>query len=121
MARLLRRSRSLPPAWANPELKDAQGKLLTTPDLWIDDVGLAIMVHSREYHEADLDWDRTVEKDTDLSACRIVVVGVTPGSIARDPGRVLARVEAAHARALISGYRPNVTATRRTSCMLLPA
>lgn len=121
LARLLGRSRSLPPAWANPELTDAQGCRLTSPDLWLDDVGLAIMVHSREYHEADLDWDSTVERDTDLSSCRIIVVGVTPGSIAREPERVLARIETAYAAALASGTRPNVTATQRTTGLLLPA
>ena len=113
LARLVATSRVLPEAWLNPELCDADGRRLTTPDLWLDDVAMAVMVHSREFHAEVLDWDSTVEQDSDLAAVRVVVVGVTPTALARNPGRVLTRVEAAYATARRSGLRAPVVATRR--------
>ena len=102
----------VPEPWLNPELRVADGGRLTTPDLWLDDVAMAVMVHSREFHSGVIDWESTVERDSDLSACG-VVVGVTPGAIARDPARVLGRIERAYATALRSGRRADVVATPR--------
>jgi hypothetical protein len=110
---LLRSSPVLPEPMANPLLKDRHGKRLTTPDVWFDDVGLAVMVHSREFHEGPFQWEQTVESDSDLSALRIPVVGVTPASISRRPRRVMDRVENAYREALSNGFRPDVTATPR--------
>lgn len=111
LLRLLSSSKVLPPMMANPELKDAAGIRLTTPDAWIDDVAMAVMVHSRRFHGGELDWENTVEADSDLSTSRVVVLGVTPRSILREPARVLARVERAYLAARTSGFRANVTAT----------
>ncbi len=61
----LARSPLLPAAWPNPLLTHL-GRPLTSPDAWLDDVGLAVMVHSRRYHAGHLDWERTVEQDADL-------------------------------------------------------
>ena len=47
LARVLRRSPALSELWANPALTTSDDVPLTTPDLWIDDVALAVMVHSR--------------------------------------------------------------------------
>ena len=113
LARLVATSAVLSQSWLNPELRDAEGRRLTTPDLWFDDVAMAVMVHSREFHAGVLDWEATVDRDSDLAACRVVVVGVTPGAIARDPARVLRRVEDAYATALRSGQRAAVVATPR--------
>ena len=113
LARLVATSRLLPEAWLNPELRDVDGRRLTTPDLWFDDVAMAVMVHSREFHADVLDWDTMVEQDSDLSAARVVVLGVTPTALARNPNQVLARVEAAYETARRSGLRAPVVATRR--------
>lgn len=110
---LLRSSPLLPEPMANPLLQDRHGRRLTTPDAWLDDVGLAVMVHSREFHAGPFQWEQTVESDSDLSAMRIPVVGVTPASISRRPRRVLDRVEKAYREAAASGLRPDVTATPR--------
>ncbi len=96
LAHLVSRSSVLPEPWLNPELRDAYGCRLTTPDLWFDDVAMAVMVHSREFHGGAIDWEATVDRDSDLSACRIVVLGITPAAIARDPSRVLERIERAY-------------------------
>jgi len=118
LARLLAISHILPPAWLNPELRDTDGRRLTTPDLWFDDVAMAVMVHSRQFHAGELDWEASVDQDSDLSAARVVVMGVTPAAIARDPARVRARVEAAYTSARRSGLRAPVVANRRIA---LPA
>jgi hypothetical protein len=73
LARLVATSRVLPGAWVNPGLTDLAGGRLTTPELWFDDVGMAVMVHSRESHAGALDWEGTVGGDDDLSSARVVV------------------------------------------------
>lgn len=113
LLRLVATSRVLPPAWANPQLTAPDGCRLTTPDVWFDDVGMAVMVHSRRHHAGALDWEKTVEQDADLSAARVVVVGVTPAALARDPGRVLRRIERAYQSARSAGSRPQVVAVER--------
>ncbi|MBK8470313.1 MAG: hypothetical protein IPL45_11190 [Actinomycetales bacterium] len=77
------RSSVLPVAWPNPELS-CGGRPLITPDVWFDDVGLAVMVHSRRHHAAGPDWDQTVERDGELTELGVIVVGVTPNRIFRD-------------------------------------
>ena len=101
-------------ALVQPVLDRCQRSTLTTPDLWFDDVGMAVMVHSRAFHAGSLQWDETVVGDSDLSTHRIVVVGVTPEQLTRDPRSVLRRIEAHHEAARCSRFRPDVIATRRS-------
>ncbi|MBM6405655.1 hypothetical protein JQN72_15540 [Phycicoccus sp. CSK15P-2] len=110
LVELLRGSTVLPEGWANPRLETSAGVRLLTPDLWFDDVALAVMVHSHRYHAQGADWDATVDGDSRLTTAGIVVVGVTPHRIRTDPGAVRARVEAGYevARARL---RPAVRAT----------
>ncbi len=96
---LIHRSAVLPRPWANPVLVDDDGRRLTTPDIWFDDVALAVMVHSREFHAGVLDWEATVVADEDLQGAGAVVTAVTPHSVIRDPQGTLHRVEAAYERA----------------------
>jgi hypothetical protein len=110
---LVQTSRNLPPPLANPLLTGPAGEELTSPDLWFDDVGMAVLVQSRAFHSDGLDWDVTVEQGSDLSAARVVVVGVTPAALARDPAAQLRRIERAHEVARCAGRRAAVTATPR--------
>lgn len=96
---LVRRSTVLPRPWANPVLVDSTGRRLTTPDVWFDDVALAVMVHSRQFHAGLLDWEATVAADEDLEGAGAVVTAVTPDAVTRDPAGTLLRVEAAYERA----------------------
>ena len=113
LLRLLASSTVLPAAWTNPEVRDRSGRRLTTPDAWFDDVALAIMVHSRQWHADELQWESTVEHDTDLQAARVVVIGVTPHSIHARPRWVRERIETAYVRAKESGRRADVVAVPR--------
>ena len=93
MLSVLSRSRVLPHVWPNPKLTTSDGLPLPTPDGYIEDVGLAVQVHSRRYHQRDADWEATVEGDTALGEAGVHVLGVTPRSLENDPGRFLVRVE----------------------------
>ena len=109
---LMSRSSSLPAPWPNAKIEDSHGLPLLTPDVWFDDVGLAVMVHSRRHHSEAEQWDSTVARDAGLVSAGIVVVGVTPRQIDREPDSVLARVEAGHDAAR-RRPRPDVTAYER--------
>jgi hypothetical protein len=105
---LLSGSRILPMAWGNPALASESGERLPTPDVWFDDVGLAVQVHSRLYHARDADWETTVSGDSLLGEHGVVVIGVTPVSLA-DPKTVLHRIERAYL-AVRERERPRVVA-----------
>jgi hypothetical protein len=115
---LIRTSRVLPRPMLNPALEDLDGRRLTTPDVWFDDVGMAVMVHSRQFHGDALQWDATVSDDSDLSSYRIVLSGVTPEQLAKDPRAVLRRIESEYAVSSRSGFRPPVVATPKPSWWL---
>ena len=70
------------------------------------------MVHSRRFHANGELWDATVEKDGDLVAAGVIVVGVTPNRVNREPAAVLARIETAY-RLARARPRPLVVATPR--------
>jgi hypothetical protein len=93
---LLAESEILPPAWGNPALTSESGERLPTPDAWLDDVGLAIQVHSRAFHARDADWEATVSGDSLLSEYGIAVIGVTPKSLVTDRVSVRSRIERAY-------------------------
>lgn len=112
LATLVAGSAFLPEAWPNPVLSTLDGSPLPTPDLWFDDVGLAIQLHSRAYHLRELDWDATVAGDTALGEQAVVVLGVTPTMVRMRSREVLTRIERAYCN-LQSRPRPAVLATPR--------
>jgi hypothetical protein len=111
LLRVLAGSPVLPEVVANPGLVSASGERLPTPDAWIDEVALAIQVHSRRYHAGPQEWDATVMADGRLAEHGIVVLAVTPARLAADPLAVLTRVENAY-RALRGRPRPAVYVRR---------
>ena len=72
-----------------------------SPDLWFDDVGLAVMVHSRAHHLRDREG--TVESDGRLAEYGVIVLAFTPRTIQRRPDDVVARIERVYRAALASG------------------
>ena len=105
LLRLCASSKVLPPAYPNPELESAAGGALISPDVWFDDIGLAAMVHSRTFHLRDEDWEGTVERDGELTANGVIVVGFTARTIRRDGQSVLRRLERTYLSAVTSGRR----------------
>lgn len=113
LLKALATSSILPPVMPNPVLRLSSGGILPTPDGWIDDVGLAIQLHSRTYHARDQDWDGTVMGDGELVAAGVTVIGVTPHQVHRDPDTFVRRVERAYLALLRRGGRPDVIAIDR--------
>lgn len=113
LLKALAQSSILPPVMPNPVLRLSTGETLPTPDAWIDDVGLAIQLHSRTYHSRDRDWDGTVMGDGELGAAGITVIGVTPHQLRLDPESFVRRVERAYLALRRRGGRPDVVATDR--------
>lgn len=111
--RLCASSRVLPEMWCNPDLFGIDDRRLITPDGWLDDVGLALMVHSRRWHDGQR-WATTVERDGDLVSQGVRVLPIAPTSVAREPRRVLAVVETTYRSARAMGGRANVRAVRRS-------
>lgn len=115
LAAVLASSSVLPEAWANPVLRRADGTRLVTPDLWFDDIGMAVMVHSRAHHVGAEEWEHTVSRDGELVALGVLCLGVTPAAVRDDPARVRQHVEEAYGNARSSGRRrPDVIATPHT-------
>jgi hypothetical protein len=112
LLRALRASRELPEVWANPRLVAPGGETLPTPDGWIDDVALALQVHSRRYHALGDEFEGTVMTDGVFAEYRIPIIGFTPRRIREDPAWVRARVERVYA-ARRKEPRPPVVATPR--------
>ncbi|MBI4943051.1 MAG: hypothetical protein HY830_20085 [Actinobacteria bacterium] len=110
LAASLARSTVLPPVMLNPDLVTPDGTTLPRPDGWVDDVGLAIQVHSKQHHSDLDDWEATVLSDGVYAEHGIPVVGLTPRFFAADPAAAVLRIEKAYlARAGLP--RPDVVAT----------
>ena len=83
--------RSCPRIWPNPELFAGDGDRLPSPDGWIDEVGLAIQVHSREYHLRGRGLGGHASPgDTLLGSFGVPVLAVTPPGLAADPAGFVA-------------------------------
>ena len=113
LARLVEASPNLPVMWSNPELETVAGEPLISPDGWFDDVGLAVMVHSQQFHDGP-GFDATVERDGELASYDVPVVGLTPRAIERFPEQVLRRVERAYLNAQARATRPAVRVRPRS-------
>lgn len=117
---LVATSTVLPVAWANPVLTLSSGAALTTPDVWFDDVAMAVMVHSHRFHSQGDQWDDTVDRDGDLVAAGVVAAGVTPHRLRERPDAVLARLDRAYLAAK-ARPRPDVRAIPRHLLGLQPS
>ncbi len=106
---LVRCSGVLPQVWVNPELIAADGTRLPRPDLWFDDVALAIQVHSWLHHARHEDWEGTIMRDGIFAEYGVPTLGFTPRRIDLAPEWVLARIEKVYAT-LQGSARPDVRA-----------
>ena len=112
------RSRVLPRVWPNPRLYAADGTTLPSPDGWIDEVGLAIQVHSRKHHLRDLDWEATVQGDTLLGTYGVPVLAVTPRTLALEAPAFVQRVERSYQELSRRGVRPDIRMVPRAPGVL---
>jgi hypothetical protein len=107
----LKRSPLLPPVRWNPTLLAPDGSRLPTPDAWIDEVGLAIEVDSREFHLSPADWERTLDRHNRLARHGAQVLHFPPSQVRRAPAEVLHTVEQTYLERRKAGVRASVKIT----------
>lgn len=97
----------------NKEISTLDQSIIGTPDVFFPAAGVAGQVHSRQHHSGyaedgtDL-WSLTVEKDAVFAEHDIIVIGVTPRSLAKRPQAVLDRFRNVVSRNLGRTYGPVV-------------
>lgn len=101
-----------PPLVTNCRLLSPTGELIGVPDGYLEEAGVAIQVHSRQFHQGVDDqggdrWSETVEKDGAFVAAGVRVIGVTPWTLYAKPQRFLNRLRQVVAVGL-QGPRPAV-------------
>ncbi|WP_151525575.1 hypothetical protein [Serinicoccus kebangsaanensis] len=88
----------LPPLVTNRGLVHRPtGRFLGCPDGWLPTLGVAIQVHSRQFHQGIDDqggdrWAETVEKDSALVSVGARVIGVSPWTLHARPQRFVNRI-----------------------------
>lgn len=101
----------LPGMLQNVPVTTPGGTLIGTPDGFFAASGVAVQVHSRQFHSGyaedgtDL-WSMTVEGDGAYVEHDVICVGVTPRSIHRRPEQTLGRIRTVVLRNLGRRYGP---------------
>lgn len=93
---ILMRSKILPKILWNVPVFDRSGYLVGTPDGWIEEVGLALQVDSREHHAEGLGGEDTQRRDNRFGRAGIPSLQFTPWRIRNEPEQVLREVEEAY-------------------------
>ncbi|HLH83444.1 MAG TPA: type IV toxin-antitoxin system AbiEi family antitoxin domain-containing protein [Trebonia sp.] len=86
----------LPLPLFNPRLYLADGTFIARPDAWWPQAGVAIEVDSKRWHFWDADWERTMDRHTDLGQYSIVTLHFTPHKIRTEPQAVIAKMTNAY-------------------------
>lgn len=101
----------LPTMRQNVTLRTPDGELLGTPDGFFPDAGVAVQVHSRQFHSGyaedgtDL-WSATVEGDGVYAEQDVICIGITPRSIHQRPEQTLERIRTVVLRNVGRAYGP---------------
>jgi hypothetical protein len=90
---LLKRS-GLPMPLFNPRLF-YERQFIAVPDAWWPAAGVAVEVESREWHLSPDGWERTLERDAEMSKHGIIVLHFTPRQIRTQPQAVIATIKEA--------------------------
>ncbi len=99
----------LPHVQFNVRIVDSAGEFIAIPDAWLDDVGLAVEVDSRQFHAEGDAFARTVRRNARYARAGVPAYSVMPEDLARRPTWVLNQISAARDTAA-SRPRPNVRA-----------
>jgi hypothetical protein len=79
----------------NTRVIRSDGSFLASPDGFVDEVALALELHSFTHH-ADLEtFDATMRREAEMTAAGLVVVPVTPRELREDPAGVKRKMWAA--------------------------
>ena len=107
-------SAAIPAFVLNAPLVTHSGEFVAIPDVWLDDVGLAIEVDSVEFHATGTHFERTVRRNARYAKAGVLVVTILPTDIRDQPATVLRDIHAARVMAA-QQPRPRVRITGRPS------
>jgi hypothetical protein len=94
--RILTGKAGLPMPLFNPRLYLPDGTFIAQPDAWWPDAGVAIEVDSRRWHFQEADWEKTMDRHTNLGQYSIVTLHFTPSKLRTDPATVIKRMTNAY-------------------------
>jgi hypothetical protein len=86
----------LPMPLFNARLYLPNGKFLACPDAWWPEAGVAIEIDSRQWHLGPADWERTMNRHSDLGQYGIVTLHLTPHQLRNDPKAVTRKLANAY-------------------------
>jgi hypothetical protein len=87
---------ALPMPLFNPRLYLPSRKFIACPDAWWPEAGVAIEIDSRRWHLAPDDWERTMNRHSDLGQYGIVTLHATPHQLRTDPEPLLRKAANAY-------------------------
>jgi hypothetical protein len=86
----------LPLPMFNPALYLANGTFIARPDAWWPEAGVAIEVDSKRWHFWEDDWERTMDRHSDLGQYSIVTLHFTPNKLRNEQADVMRRMTNAY-------------------------
>lgn len=86
----------LPLPMFNPSLYLPNGKFLARPDAWWPEAGVAVEVDSKRWHFSEADWNRTMDRHSDLGQYSIVTLHFTPYKLRNEQADVMRRMTNAY-------------------------
>lgn len=86
----------LPLPLFNPALYLANGTFIARPDAWWPEAGVAIEVDSKRWHFWEDDWDRTMDRHSDLGQYSIVTLHFSPYKLRNEQAVVMRRMTNAY-------------------------
>lgn len=92
----LLRTTSLPESSWNVVLCDDEGRYIARPDIWFDDVGLAVEIDSFEFHFSRDDYAATIRRDARYAVNGVVVLRLLPTRLRAHPDEVRREVRSAY-------------------------
>lgn len=86
------RKAGLPMPMFNPKLYLSDGTFIGQPDAWWPEAGVAVEVDSRAWHSEAPDWERTMDRHSDLGQYGIVTLHFSPYKLRRRQAFVISRM-----------------------------
>jgi hypothetical protein len=86
----------LPMPMFNPRLYLMDGTFIGRPDAWWPEASVAIEVDSKRWHFQEADWERTMDRHSDLGQYSIVTLHFSPHKIRTEPTFVIERMTNAY-------------------------
>lgn len=98
LVRILRAA-DIPAVHLNATILDGSGRFVAVPDVWLDDVAVAVEVDSIEHHAGPDGFASTVRRNARYAAAGVTVLSVLPSELRDHAGRVLHELLAIRAAA----------------------